>query len=106
MEAEPFAAGQFGTVTRATWRGMRVVCKRSKESMGETPGVSREAAELEALRALVDWGNELDLLTTLRHPNLVMFLGACISENVRGRGSARESALMSSRLSRLREGYY
>eukprot|EP00947_MAST-08B_sp_MAST-8B-sp1_P002583 g2583.t1 len=83
MEARPFAEGQFGTMTKARWRGLAVACKQSRRHSQASSNPAAQTAQEEEtmLRNLVDWGNEVDLLTTLRHPNLVMFLGACISEN-------------------------
>ncbi|GBG34800.1 Protein kinase, putative [Hondaea fermentalgiana] len=58
-----FARGAGGELFLAKWRGLRVVVKSCANM------VSNE-------QALVDLGNEISLLSTLRHPHLVLFLGA------------------------------
>lgn len=63
MQNKPFAKGAGGELFKAKWRGLTVVAKSCANM------VSNE-------RALLDLGNEISLLSTLRHPNLVLFLGA------------------------------
>lgn len=63
--------GSLGTtnksaVNRATWNGIQVVAKFGIDS--------EEDLEDEML-------NELELLATIRHPDLVMFLGCCIQQS-------------------------
>jgi len=56
--------GQQGYVLRADWRGMPVVCKVLKNRDSQTDDL--------------DFQNEISVLSHLRHPNLVLFLGACL----------------------------
>lgn len=56
--------GQQGFVMRGDWRGMPVVCKVIKNT-------NSKADEL-------DFQNEISVLSHLRHPSLVLFLGACV----------------------------
>jgi ankyrin repeat protein/tRNA A-37 threonylcarbamoyl transferase component Bud32 len=62
-EDKPFARGAGGELYKARWRGLRVVVKSCKNMVGNR-------------QALLDLGNEIALLSTVRHPNLIMFLGA------------------------------
>mmetsp|Transcript_10468 Transcript_10468/g.18463 ORF Transcript_10468/g.18463 Transcript_10468/m.18463 type:complete len:532 (-) Transcript_10468:44-1639(-) len=64
QEDKPFARGAGGELYRAKWRGLRVVAKSCANMISNA-------------QALVDLGNEISLLSTMRHPNLIMFLGAC-----------------------------
>jgi len=57
-------------VHRATWRGVDVI---AKFSLSEHKGALKEEMEAEML-------HEISLLATLRHPDLVMFLGCCLQE--------------------------
>ena len=58
--------GQQGQVLKADWRGMPVVVKILKHAGGK-------AAQDE-----LDFMNEISVMSTLRHPNLVLFLGAVL----------------------------
>jgi serine/threonine protein kinase len=58
-------------VHRATWRGVDVI---AKFSLSEHKGAIKEEVEAEIL-------HEISLLATLRHPDLVMFLGCCLQES-------------------------
>jgi len=58
-------------VHRATWRGVDVI---AKFSLSEHKGAVKEEVEAEML-------HEISLLATLRHPDLVMFLGCCLQES-------------------------
>jgi len=62
-DAKPFARGAGGELYKATWRGLKVCVKSCENMVGNK-------------QALVDLANEIGLLSTLRHPNLIMFLGA------------------------------
>lgn len=57
------------SVHRATWRGLDVVAKFALEE--EEKEEEKETAAQELL-------NEINILASLRHPDLVMFLGACL----------------------------
>jgi len=62
--------GDGGVIYHAHWRGLDVVAKMLK-----TEGDRPSAMDGEVARA--DLINEISVLSRLRHPNLVMFLGAC-----------------------------
>jgi len=75
-------------IYRATWRGTQVVAKTSsvlitgmsaamepaKASAGSSAGSEKASAAQEVV-------HEIRLLSTLRHPDLVMFLGACFDHS-------------------------
>jgi len=63
--------GDGGVIYHAHWRGLDVVAKMLKTEADEP----RTAITSEIARA--DLINEISVLSRLRHPNLVMFLGAC-----------------------------
>lgn len=67
--------GAFGEVKVAKWRGISVAAKRlhSLSGGGSTPSMVRED-EIHIMESL---RKEMDLLSRLRHPNLVLFLGIC-----------------------------
>jgi len=56
--------GQQGQVLKADWRGMAVVVKLLKNARASTDEL--------------DFQNEISVMSTLRHPNLVLFLGAVL----------------------------
>eukprot|EP00277_Geminigera_cryophila_P000616 CAMPEP_0179421922 /NCGR_PEP_ID=MMETSP0799-20121207/10102_1 /TAXON_ID=46947 /ORGANISM="Geminigera cryophila, Strain CCMP2564" /LENGTH=893 /DNA_ID=CAMNT_0021195917 /DNA_START=41 /DNA_END=2722 /DNA_ORIENTATION=+ len=56
--------GQQGQVLKADWRGMVVVVKIIKNARASTDEL--------------DFQNEISIMSTLRHPNLVLFLGAVL----------------------------
>eukprot|EP00928_Gymnodinium_smaydae_P075154 TRINITY_DN58159_c0_g1_i1.p1 TRINITY_DN58159_c0_g1~~TRINITY_DN58159_c0_g1_i1.p1 ORF type:complete len:467 (-),score=50.91 TRINITY_DN58159_c0_g1_i1:178-1509(-) len=58
-------------VYRGNWTGIDVVAKFCLEN---TPGADLEEAEQELL-------HEIELLASVRHPDLVMFLGCCLKES-------------------------
>lgn len=59
------------TVHRATWNGIDVV---AKFILTENSEINPETLEHELL-------HEISLLATMRHPDLVMFLGCCLQES-------------------------
>lgn len=62
-ESERFAKGAGGELFRTKWRGLDCVAKTCKVE--------------EKKQVLIDLANEIKVLSTLRHPRLVLFLGAC-----------------------------
>ncbi|KAL2610013.1 hypothetical protein R1flu_028586 [Riccia fluitans] len=56
--------GSFGEVFRGTWRGTEVAIKRLLEQ-----DLTEENT--------ADFCNEISLLSRLRHPNVILFMGAC-----------------------------
>lgn len=64
MESTPFAKGAGGEIFMAHWRELSCVAK--------TCGKLTTSAQ-----NLTDLGNEIALMATIRHPNVVMFFGAC-----------------------------
>lgn len=73
MNFEPkiFAKGAGGELYRTKWRGLDCVAK--------TLGVKGAEDKKKRIykQNLIDLANEIKVLSTLRHPHLVMFLGAC-----------------------------
>jgi ankyrin repeat protein/tRNA A-37 threonylcarbamoyl transferase component Bud32 len=64
VESTPFAKGAGGEVFHARWRDLECVAKTcGKLSANDS--------------TLVDLGNEIALMATIRHPNIVLFFGAC-----------------------------
>ena len=64
--------GAFGEVRVARWRNIDVAAKRLHALEG-----------LDAARVDDSFIQEMKLLATLRHPNLVLFLGVCFNEKTR-----------------------
>lgn len=67
LESKPFASGAAGEVYKAKWRGLTCVAKTCFKMDTNKQN-------------LIDLGNEISVISSLRHPNLVMFLGACFNE--------------------------
>jgi len=64
IDSEPFAKGAGGEIFKARWRDLECVAKTcGKLTMTE--------------QNLTDLGNEISLMATIRHPNIIMFFGAC-----------------------------
>jgi len=59
--------GGMGSVTKASWRGLEVAVKKMR-----TSGKSITPEELR------NFLHEIDIMSKLRHPNIVLFLGACL----------------------------
>jgi len=77
--AEKLGEGDCAVVYKARWRSMVVVAKMLRH----THEHSRDNSCLTADKARADIINEVDILSHLRHPNLVLFLGACLSRDGR-----------------------
>jgi len=91
---EPLSQTLKSVIYKATWRGTKVVCKttgslkmsksgNSIDLAGKVESVAGGKGTLdeEATAALEELIHELRLLSTIRHPDLVMFLGACIDHS-------------------------
>jgi len=64
MESVAFAKGAGGEIFRAKWRDLDCVAK----TCGKLTTTEQN---------LTDLGNEISLMATIRHPNIIMFFGAC-----------------------------
>lgn len=71
----PFARGSGGKLFRAKWRGLVCAVK--------TIHLEEGANEKEHEEVIVDLQNEIALLSSLRHPHLVMFLGASLEDDLK-----------------------
>eukprot|EP00286_Rhodomonas_abbreviata_P020983 CAMPEP_0181301042 /NCGR_PEP_ID=MMETSP1101-20121128/7212_1 /TAXON_ID=46948 /ORGANISM="Rhodomonas abbreviata, Strain Caron Lab Isolate" /LENGTH=416 /DNA_ID=CAMNT_0023406319 /DNA_START=79 /DNA_END=1329 /DNA_ORIENTATION=- len=69
---EILGSGDCAVVYKARWRGMDIVAKKLKTVEEYAVGSPITASDAKA--GLV---NEIAILSHLRHPNLVLFLGAC-----------------------------
>ncbi len=66
---ESIGVGNHGSVFRGKWKGMEVAIKKiSKQKMGE--------------KAMLDFLSEACMLSELRHPNVITFIGACYPPNL------------------------
>eukprot|EP00163_Fabomonas_tropica_P010422 TRINITY_DN2054_c0_g1_i3.p1 TRINITY_DN2054_c0_g1~~TRINITY_DN2054_c0_g1_i3.p1 ORF type:complete len:1170 (-),score=362.91 TRINITY_DN2054_c0_g1_i3:186-3695(-) len=61
------ASGSYGDVFHCKWRGSKVAFKRLKNQKLND-------------RTKVDFMSEVSILSNLRHPNIVMFMGACLEQ--------------------------
>jgi len=66
LQKPKLGEGVYGKVYRAKWLGTTVAVKKMKKLVGE--------------QELSEFKSEVAILSQLRHPNLVLFLGACIEE--------------------------
>jgi len=81
---EKLGEGDGGVIMHADWRGLDAVAKMLKQE-GADSHISSDVQRADLI-------NEISVLSRLRHPNLVMFLGACtigeplliLSEHMRG----------------------
>mmetsp|Transcript_9758 Transcript_9758/g.22788 ORF Transcript_9758/g.22788 Transcript_9758/m.22788 type:complete len:391 (-) Transcript_9758:300-1472(-) len=81
---EKLGEGDGGVIMHADWRGLDAVAKMLK-SDNRNSHISSDVQRADLI-------NEISVLSRLRHPNLVMFLGACtigeplliLSEHMRG----------------------
>lgn len=67
---EQIGRGGYGTVYRSKWRGTVVAVKKMKV---EQPVPHDKYSEFLSIR----YSDECQAMASLRHPNIVMFLGAC-----------------------------
>jgi serine/threonine protein kinase len=64
-QREPVGSGSYGVVYRGRWKNVDVAVKRfAKQRLGE--------------RRLLEFRAEVAFLSELRHPNIVVFVGACV----------------------------
>jgi serine/threonine protein kinase len=66
---ERLGAGSYGEVVRGRWRGTEVAVKSYHESM--------HLADVDSL-ARKEFESEVSMLSSLRHPNILNFLGAVV----------------------------
>eukprot|EP00948_MAST-09A_sp_MAST-9A-sp1_P004191 g4191.t1 len=94
IEKERFASGAGGNLFKAKWRGLDVCVKtmkrfnsnmmlatpmkRKHQQQEHSPAPSPDQSN-DTTNALQDLMNEISILSTLRHPQLVLFLGASIA---------------------------
>ncbi len=65
QEGEQIGMGSYGIVSRGKWKGVDVAVKRFvKQSLDE--------------RHMLEFRAEIAVLAELRHPNIVLFIGACV----------------------------
>ncbi len=65
QEGEQIGMGSYGIVSRGKWKGVDVAIKRFvKQSLDE--------------RHMLEFRAEIAVLAELRHPNIVLFIGACV----------------------------
>jgi len=64
---EKVASGSFGDVYRGEWCGIQVAIKKPSKNIPE--------------EFFAKFLEEVEVMTKLHHPNIVMFLGACIEED-------------------------
>ncbi|CAM9797702.1 unnamed protein product [Ascophyllum nodosum] len=69
--------GSYGEVRTATWRGLRVAAKQL-HALSISQGASLSVKQAAEMRR--DLLKEMSLLASLRHPNLVLFLGITYDE--------------------------
>jgi hypothetical protein len=80
--------GSFGTVFQGTWRGTAVAIKKLAGVVDHSSGIGGEmatsggvengeqAAHNPSVQEIRDFESEIEILGNLRHPNIVLFLGA------------------------------
>ena len=62
--------GSFNDVRVGQWKGLKVLCKRYNNNSSNTTTTSTS----KSVKFLTD---EIDILTRLQHPNIVIFIGCC-----------------------------
>ncbi|KCV70895.1 TKL/DRK protein kinase [Fonticula alba] len=67
LDSEPLGRGHFGIVYRGRYRGTEVAVKRLLSSN----------EIMESSTALREFKDEARILGSLRHPNIILFMGAC-----------------------------
>ena len=77
--------GAFGEVKVATWKNLDVACKKLHSSGSSSSGDEEKGDEEPMFGGPFNKNSrlksEIEILSKLRHPNLVQFLGACLDEN-------------------------
>jgi len=75
---EKIGEGTFGVVEKASWRGSKVAVKWMKKL--KVKGDDPNSAAISAL-ARREFCKEVTILSKLRHPNIILLLGACTRPN-------------------------
>jgi serine/threonine-protein kinase CTR1 len=69
LESKPLGSGAFGIVYKAKYHGSDVAVKKIN------------TANLESAKAVEDFKSEIAIMRQLRHPNIVLFMGAITESN-------------------------
>lgn len=88
VEDTVLGRGAFGEVKVARWRNISVAAKRLHSLSGGSGGGSGHAAvsryaEDDASAVAASLQTEMELLSKLRHPNLLLFLGICYDKDLK-----------------------
>ena len=77
-QAPVLGTGGYGTVYKATWRGADVAVKvLSCTSLSSSSSSSSSLQGRMGRDAVRSFGEEVRVMTALRHPNVVLFMAAC-----------------------------
>ena len=86
LEQKPFASGAAGEVYKAKWRGNTtltltlITCDCDCLVDVGLTCVAKTCFKMDRNKQnLIDLGNEISVISSLRHPNLVMFLGKSLT---------------------------
>ena len=63
--------GSFNDVRVGQWKGLQVLCKRHNNNSSNTTTATSTSKSVKFLT------DEIDILTRLQHPNIVIFIGCC-----------------------------
>ena len=63
--------GSFNDVRVGQWKGLQVLCKRYNNNSSNTTTATSTSKSVKFLT------DEIDILTRLQHPNIVIFIGCC-----------------------------
>ena len=73
---EPIGKGSFGEVYKGEWLGMQVAVKKFIYKNTKDNKDNKEILENEFKKFL----NEINILASMRHPNIVLYMGASVDE--------------------------